>query len=77
MIRVRDRPDVPHAGRPQGDQQRQRGFRPVGRRAERVEAEHRDAGEHADALLPLLVRRQLPAEEPIGESHALLSPSPR
>ena len=69
MISVLIGPMYADAGRAQGDQQRQRGLRPVGRGAERVEPEHRDAGEHADALLPLLVRREPPAEEYVCESH--------
>ena len=63
MISVLIGPMYRDASRAERDQQRQRRLRPVGRGAQRVEPEHRDAGEHADPLLPFFVRRQRPAEE--------------
>ena len=71
MISVRDRPDVADAGRAQGDQERQRGLRAVGRRAQRVEPEHGDAGQDADPLFSFLERRQPPAEQVVRERHRL------
>ena len=62
MISVLIGPDVRHAGRAQRYQERQRGLRPVRRRSQRVEPQHRNAGDHPDALLSLFIGRQPPAK---------------
>ena len=63
MISVLIGPMYEMPAAPSGIKQRQRRLRPVSRRAQCVEPEHRNAGEHADALLALFVCRQVAAEE--------------
>ncbi len=55
----------------QRDQQGKRCFRPIGGRGQGIEPEHGNAGEHANALLALFIRRQVPAEEQIADGHAV------
>ena len=62
-----DRPDVRHPGRAERYQERQRGLRPVSRRPQRIKAQHRNAGNHPDALLSLFIGRQPPAKQIINQ----------
>ena len=64
-----NRPDVPDTANPQGDQQRECGLGPVRRRCQGIESQHRDAGQHADALVFLFQSRQPAAEQPVQYCH--------
>ena len=64
-----DWPDVAQAGGAQGNEQGKRRLRAVCSRAKSIQPQHRDAGEHADALLPFLEGCQPSSEEVIKERH--------
>ncbi len=64
-----DGDDVGDAGEPERDQQRESRFRPVGRGAERIEAENRNPFGRTDPLRALLLGGQRPAQQHVHDAH--------